>query len=122
MLLKSSKLAFSVALLASAAMVAPTDVGAGWRGYRHGYYKHGYYGGYGRHYYPAYHGYHHGYGYPYYRKRRSNRGAIAAALIGGIALGAILASSQRGYARSCVVRQRAYTPYARPYVRRVRVC
>src|SRR5688572_1559209 len=101
MLLKSSKLAFAAALLASASIIAPTGANAGWRSYRaygYGYHKPYYYGGYRGH-YPAYYGYHRPHGY-YYRKRRSNRGAIAAALIGGIALGAILASTQRGYARS----------------------
>ena len=131
MLLRSSKLALAAAFLASASMVAPTAAEAGWR-YHHGYYGHGYhapvyYGGYhapvyyGGH-YPAYYGYGHPYGYPVYRKRRSNRGAIAEALIGGIALGAILASSQRGYASSCVVHRRAYTHSGRPYLRAVRVC
>ena len=104
-------------MLASASLVAPTPEAA-WRPH-HGYYGPGYH--YGGH-YPAYYGYGHPYGYPIYRKRRSNRGAIAAALIGGIALGAILASTQRAYARPCVVHQRAYTPYGRPYLRRVRVC
>ncbi len=128
MLLRSSKLAVAAACLASASMAVPTAAQAGWRPY-HGYYGHGYpaptyYGGhpgyYGGH-YPAY-GYGHPYGYPVYKKRRSNKGAIAAALIGGIALGAILASTQRGYARSCVVHRRAYTSNGRPYLRRVRVC
>jgi hypothetical protein len=122
MLLKSSKLAFAAACLASASMTVPSAAQAGWRPH-HGYYGHykpAYYG-YGGH-HPAYygHGYHHG--YPVYRKRRSNKGAIAAALIGGIALGAILAGTQRSYGRSCVVNQRAYSSYGRPYVRRVRVC
>ena len=38
-----------------------------------------------------------GYGYPYgyYRKKRNNRAAIAAAVIGGMALGAILSSQAR---------------------------
>jgi hypothetical protein len=120
MFLKSSKLAVAAAFAASAAMAAPTAAQAGWRPH-HGYYGHGYhapayYGG------PAHYGYGHPYGYPVYKKRRSNRGAIAAALIGGIALGAILASTQRGYARSCVVNRRAYTRSGRPFVRRVRVC
>ena len=125
MLLKSSKLAVAAALLASASMVAPTAAQAGWR-YHHGYHGYGYhkpvyYGGYGHH--PGYHAYGHPYGYPVYKKRRSNRGAIAAALIGGIALGAILAAStQRSYARSCVAHRQAYTRHGRPYLQRVRVC
>ena len=127
MLLKSSKLAVAAAFIASAAMAAPTAAQAGWRPH-HGHYGHGYYWNgyhapayYGGH-HPAYYGYGHPYGYPVYKKRRSNRGAIAAALIGGIALGAILASTQRGYARSCVVNRRAYPRSGRPFVRRVRVC
>ena len=122
MLLKSSKLALSTAFLACASMVAPTAAQAGWRNH-HGYYGH-HAPAYGGHYghYPAYYGYGQPYGYPVYKKRRSNRGAIAAALIGGIALGAILASTQRGYARSCVVRRTAYTRLGRPFVQRVRVC
>jgi hypothetical protein len=122
MLLKSSRSALVAALIATASLIAPTAADAGWR-YRGGHYG-GYYGGpYGGYhggYYPAY-----GYGRPYgyhYRKRRSNKGAIIAALIGGVALGAILASTQRSYGRSCVVRQRAYTRSGRPYLRRVRVC
>ena len=118
MLFKSSRLAVAAAFLTSASLVAPTASQAGWRPH-HGYYGHGYH--YGGH-YPAYYGYGHPYGYPVYRKRRSNRGAIAAALFGGIALGAILASSQRGYAQSCVVNRRAYTPHGQPYARAVRVC
>ena len=126
MLLKSSRLALAAACLASASMVAPTAAQAGWRPH-HGYYGHGHYrpvsyGGYGYGGYPAYYGYGHPYGYPVYRKRRSNKGAIAAALIGGVALGAILASTQRGYGRSCVVNRRAYTRHGRPYLHRVRVC
>jgi hypothetical protein len=122
MLLRSSKLALASAFLASASLVAPTAAEAGWR-YRHSSYGYGYHAPayYGGH-YPAYNGYGHPYGYPVYRKRRSNRGAIAAALIGGIALGAILASSQRAYGRSCVAHRRAYTHSGRPYLRRVRVC
>lgn len=124
MLLKSSRAAFAAAILASASMAVPSAAQAGWRPH-HGYYGHGYhrpayYGGYGHH--PGSYGYGHPYGYPVYKKRRSNKGAIAAALIGGIALGAILAGSQRGYARSCVAKQRAYNAYGRPYIRRVRVC
>lgn len=67
----------------------------GWRGYygRFGYPA--YYGGY----YPAYYGgYYPGYYYggPIYYRRRSNTGAaLAAGLIGGIALGAILANATR---------------------------
>jgi hypothetical protein len=150
MLLQSSKTALAAAVLASATMLAPSAAQAGpWGygppayyqpysgttshdgavypgGYAPAYYGHpqpvygyGYGGGYDPAYgYPAY-----GYGYPVYRKRRSNAGAaLAAGLIGGMALGAIIAGSQRGYARSCVVSRRALSPSGRPYLRRVRVC
>jgi hypothetical protein len=120
MLLKSSRSALVAALIASASMIAPSAADAGWR-YRHGYYGGHYPSAYHGGYYPSY-GYGHPYGYPVYRKRRSNKGAIVAALIGGMALGAILASTQRSYGRSCVVNQRAYTSHGRPYLRRVRVC
>ena len=79
--------------------------------------------GYGGGYYPAYGYPAYGYGYPVYRKRRSNTGAaLAAGLIGGMALGAIIAGSQRGYGRSCVVSRQAISSSGRPYLRRVRVC
>ncbi|WP_020179011.1 hypothetical protein [Methylopila sp. M107] len=56
---------------------------------------------------------HHGYGYG------------AAALGGGLLLGAIIASNNRGYgyARDCwVERRRGYDAYGYPVVRRIRVC
>jgi hypothetical protein len=84
----------------------------GYRGYR------GYYGGYGDT--PGYYG-EHGY---YYPKRRSNSGAaLAAGLIGGIALGAILANSATRAAPRCYLAPRRViisSGYA--YTRRVRVC
>jgi hypothetical protein len=104
--------------------------GVGWYGpggYYPGYYGARYggpygYGGYG--YAPAYYG---GYGYYpgyYYRKRRSNSGAaLAAGLIGGMALGAILASSAARAAPRCYVApRRGVSPSGYAYTRRVRVC
>jgi hypothetical protein len=90
--------------------------GYGHRGYAHAYPRYPAYPGYAYAHpgyaYPgyahpgyAYPGYAHpgyayaypGYGYPYgyYRKKRNNRAAIAAAVIGGMALGAILSSQAR---------------------------
>ena len=98
--------------------------GGGWGG---GYYPAQYYGGYSRvGYYPR-HAYH---GYPYYR-RRSNTGAVAAGLIGGLALGAIAASAARPayyypatpVATACwVERRRGYDRWGRLVVTRTRVC
>jgi hypothetical protein len=75
----------------------------GHRGYAHAYPRYHAYPGYAYanpgYAYPgyAYPGYAYGYGYPYgyYRKKRNNRAAIAAAVIGGMALGAILSSQAR---------------------------
>ena len=96
----------------------------GYPGYRHGYggYDPGYYGGYGPG--PGYYG---GYGYYpgyYYRKRRSNSGAaLAAGLIGGMALGAILANSAARAAPRCYVApRRVMAASGNSYLRRVRVC
>jgi hypothetical protein len=103
--------------------------GVGWYGpggYYPGHYGAGYggpygYGGYG--YAPAYYG---GYGYYpgyYYRKRRSNSGAaLAAGLIGGMALGAILANSARAAPRCHVAPRRVVSASGDTYTRRVRVC
>ena len=86
------------------------------------------YGGYRRAgWYPrrAYYG-----GYPYYR-RRSNTGAVAAGLIGGLALGAIAANAARPayyypattVASSCwIERRRAYDRFGRLVISRVQVC
>lgn len=71
----------------------------GWGGYRRPYYG-GYYGrpyAYGPRYGYGYYG--NRYGRPYYR-RRSNGGAIAAGIIGGLALGAIAAQAAPAYRRS----------------------
>jgi hypothetical protein len=98
-------------------------------GYHRGYYGGGY-GGYGyRGFYgqygygPAYYGdygYYPGY---YYRKRRSNaRAALAVGLIGGMALGAMLASSARATPRCYVTPRRVTGPSGATYTRRVRVC
>jgi hypothetical protein len=86
-----------------------------YRGYAYGhpgYYAYpGYtyaYPGYG---YPAYaYGYPGYYGYPYgfYRKKRSNRAAIAAAVIGGMALGAILSSQARHPRKAYYYKRRHY--------------
>jgi hypothetical protein len=92
----------------------------GYPGY--GSYDSGYYGGYG--YAPAYYG---GYGYYpgyYYRRRRHDSGAaLAAGLIGGMALGAILASSAARAAPRCYVApRRVMNASGNTYIRRVRVC
>jgi hypothetical protein len=80
--------------------------------YGYGGYTPSYYGGYG--YYPGY----------YYRERRSNSGAaLAAGLIGGMALGAILGNSTaRGAPRCYVVPRRVVRASGDTYIRRVRTC
>jgi hypothetical protein len=98
----------------------PGYYGAGYGGpygyprYSYGYggYDPGYYGSYG--YYPGY----------YYRKRRSDSGAaLAAGLIGGMALGAILASSAARAAPRCYLApRRVMSAPGNTYIRRVRVC
>ncbi len=68
--------------------------GPGW-GYRHHYAFHRPWG-YGGYHPAVYGGYYPYHGYPIYYRRRSNAGAaIAAGLIGGIALGAIIANASR---------------------------
>ena len=75
-------------------------------------------------------GYSHGYhpGYAYRHHRRSNRGAaIAAGVVGGLALGAIAAGAARpAYAAPAydcyVVRRRFVDDWGRTFVRRERVC
>ena len=55
------------------------------------------------------HGRHYGYG--------------AAAIGGGLLLGAIIASNSRAYAADCwVERRKFYDAYGYPYIRKVRVC
>lgn len=104
----------------------------GWGGHRgeafYGRRPAAYYGGYR----PAYYGgYYPRYGYPYYRQRRSNSGAVAAGLIGGLALGAIAANVARPayyypattVATSCwIERRRTYTRRGRVVIRQVEVC
>ncbi|MCB5174820.1 hypothetical protein [Microvirga lenta] len=98
----------------------------------------GYYGSrYG--YRPAYYGPRYRYGYPYrYGYRRSyNGGAVAAGLIGGLALGAIASAAANPYyyspgyyqptyyapARTCFTeRRRIVNRYGRVIVRRVQTC
>ena len=77
-----------------------------------------------------------GYGYryrPYYGRyyRPNYGGAVAAGLVGGLALGALAASAPRPayyydepvYGGACyVTRQRFVDPYGRLVVRRTRVC
>jgi len=89
-----------------------------------GYSRAGYYPGYGYGY--PYRGY--GYGYPYYR-RYDNSGAIAAGLIGGLALGAIAANAARpvyyqrpAYSDCWYERRRIVNRYGTARVRQVRVC
>jgi hypothetical protein len=119
---------------------APSRQGfrAGYGGFRGGYnrayygrgygYRPGFYGPrYG--YRPAYYG---GY-YPYRSYRRGfNGGAVAAGLIGGLALGAIASAATNPYyyspayytpARTCYVeRRRVVNRYGRVGIRRVQTC
>lgn len=102
------------------------------------YFGTGYYGG-----YPAYGGYYGGYrpvgayygpsryyggGYPYYRHRRSNGGAVAAGVVGGLALGALAATAARPYyarpvyANCWLERRRTANRWGDMVIRRVRVC
>jgi len=88
----------------------------------------GYWGGYRPvGYYPRYGGYPY---YPYYR-RRSNAGAVAAGLIGGLAIGALAANAARPayyypattVATSCwIERRRAFDRFGRRVITRVQVC
>jgi hypothetical protein len=93
------------------------------------YYGGGYYpGGYGYYGRPVGYGYYgRGYGYhrPYvYHRRRNNGGAVAAGVIGGLALGAIAAQAARpAYYRTCYTQpQRAVNRHGRVFIRNVRVC
>ena len=97
-------------------------------GYGGGYQPIGYYGGYR----PV--GYYPRYGYPYhypYYHRRSNTGAVAAGLIGGLALGALAANVARPayyypattVARTCwIERRRAFDRFGRRVITQVQVC
>jgi hypothetical protein len=110
-------------------------------GYGSAYRRSGYYPGYGYGYgypysnsvygygypYRSY-DYGYGYGYPYYR-RYDNGGAVAAGLIGGLALGAIAANAARPvyyqrpvYSDCWFERRRIVNRYGRANIRRVRVC
>jgi hypothetical protein len=101
----------------------------GW-GYRpYGYAPRAYFG-------PRYYGYrsvYYGprrYGYPYRYYRRSNGGAFAAGLFGGLALGAIASAAANPYyapayyapPRCFFERRRIVNPYGLVVVRRVRTC
>jgi hypothetical protein len=100
--------------------------GYGYRpAYGYGYapaYRYGYYG-------RPYYGY--GYGYPYYRRRHNYGGAVAAGLVGGLALGALAAQAARPayvypvrtrYRDCSIERRRVVTRGGRVVVRRVRTC
>jgi hypothetical protein len=87
--------------------------------------------GYGYNYGYGYPYYRYGYGYPYYYRRRSSGGAVAAGLIGGLALGALAATAARpSYYyptryryRDCIVeRRRVVLRSGRVAIRRVRTC
>ncbi len=86
-------LALGGALLASAPAEAGASTGTWRNGMVAGPRGVGYYGGYGYGYRPA------GYGYrPYgYYRRHNNGGAVAAGLIGGLALGALAAQPAYSY-------------------------
>lgn len=111
-----------------------------WRGgYRPAYYGRRYYGGY-RGYRPAYYGYRrYGYPYGYYRRGYYGGGAVAAGLIGGLALGTIASAAANpyyygypyGYYRpayypsggNCYLeRRRIVNRYGRVVIRRVETC
>lgn len=147
-----------------AAQPAPAEAQPRWNRYQGDYYAphglrqrfhgSGFYGGprsvyYGPRYYgprraygygPRYYGYgprYYGrrYGYPYRYDRRPYGGAVAAGLIGGLALGAIAGAAANPYyvpvydrpayyvPRRCFVeRRRVVNAYGRVVVRRVRTC
>lgn len=98
----------------------------GYYGPRYRYRSAGFYGRPYGYYGPRYrYGY---YGYPSYR-RHSNGGAVAAGLIGGLALGAIAANAARPvyrerpvYSRCWFERRRMVNHSGRALIRRVRVC
>jgi len=136
--------------LIGAMTVQPAPVEAQWRGGRHfhagdtyaphglrqgaygpryygarSYGPRGYYGG--RGYYGArYYGprYRYGYPYGYYRRPSYNGGAVAAGVIGGLALGAIAsAAANPYYGPRCVYEpRRVVNAYGRVVVRRIRAC
>ena len=130
-MLKTSIMAGVAALTLGGAMAtAPAPAQAQWGGYYPGYggYAPAYGGSYGRPYgyyrRPGYYGRPYGYyGRPYYR-RRNNGAAVAAGVIGGLALGALAAQAARpAYYSTCYVQpQRAVNRYGRVSYRNVRVC
>lgn len=115
-------------LVQSAPAQAQFYYGGGYGGYYARPVATGYYG----------RGYGYGYGHPYrYGYRRyNNGGAVAAGVIGGLALGALAANAARpayyggypayrtvGYAPGCyVTRERRVNRFGELVVRRVRVC
>jgi len=124
-------LTFGGAMAASTAP-AQAQFAYSWGGPAYYGYAPAYYGGhYGGYYGPrVVSSYHYGrpyYGHPY-RYRRSNGGAVAAGLIGGLALGALAASAARpyyaapAYSDCYIERQRVRDRYGRLFIRRVRVC
>jgi hypothetical protein len=101
--------ALAAATLGGAVMTSSTEAYAWHRGYAHGYY-----------------------GAPYYRHRRSGRGAaVAAGVLGGLALGALAAGAARpayaapiapGYGPCYEVRRRYIDDWGRTIIRRETVC
>jgi len=129
------------AVLAGAMTVQPAPAEAQWRGryvhegdtyaphaYRRGAYGpgYGYYGRRGGYYGAGSYGprYRHGYPYGYYRRPYYNGGAVAAGVIGGLALGAIAsAAANPYYGHRCVYEpRRVVNAYGRVVVRRIRTC
>ncbi|WP_246776693.1 hypothetical protein [Microvirga sp. VF16] len=128
---------------AVAFQTAPAEAQRGWgryegdyyapHGLRQRYYAPRYYGGarygyYGRR---GYYGGRYGYGYPYgYYRRPNYGGAVAAGVIGGLALGAIASAAANPYygpayyapPRCAFERRRVVNPYGRVVVRRIRTC
>jgi hypothetical protein len=102
--------------------------GLAWGGHHHvhghhfGHYRpvHAYYGhpgySYGYGYYPGY------YHRPYYHRRSGSGAAFAAGLIGGLALGAILANAARATPRCYVASRQFVSASGKPFVRHVRRC
>jgi hypothetical protein len=100
--------ALAAVTLGGAVMTSSTDAYAWHRGFKHGYY-----------------------GAPYYRHRRAHGGAVAAGVLGGLALGALAAGAARpayaapiapGYGDCYVVRRRFIDDWGRTFVRRETVC
>jgi hypothetical protein len=131
-------LTLGAALVASSAPAQAQFYGGGY-GYRHaGFYGGGYarpVGFYGPRYARpvGFYGPRYGYGYgPRYYRRGYNGGAVAAGLVGGLALGALAANAYRPayygaygapVASECVVqRRRVVDEFGRVFVQRERVC